>query len=59
MGGDRLSVSVLPANRVDTGEREGGKCSSSVLLPRYNGTEKVKLLPIAGGKEKGKHTCEK
>ena len=34
VGGDRLSVSMLPTNRVDTGGREGGKCSSSVLLPR-------------------------
>ena len=48
MGGDRLSVSVLPANRIDRVEREGGKCSSSVLLPRYNGPGKVKPLPIEG-----------
>jgi len=34
VGGDRLSVSLLPPNRVDAGGKEGGKCSSSVLRPR-------------------------
>jgi hypothetical protein len=54
VGGDRLSVCVLPENRVDTGGRgKGGKCGSSVLLPRSNGQGKEKPLPTGGRGEKG------